>query len=643
MIVATAGHVDHGKTFLVKALTGMDTDRLEEEKRRGLSINLGFAYLKSVDNKTIAFVDVPGHTRFINNMIAGINGIDLGMLVVAADDGPMPQTREHMDVLKLLGVTRFILVISKVDRVDVAQVELVREKALTLFNKSADVPVFKVATPAEKGIPELASYLKNEANKQPAKSTSGHFRLSIDRAFLIKGSGLVVTGTIASGSVRVGDSLMLLPANVSVRVRALQVQEEERQQASSGQRCALNISGDIEKEEIERGDWLVESGISQTTSRFDARVSLLQNAPFALKHMSPIKLYIGAKRISARLALLEGKIMSPGQTNLVQLVLKRPLHCCHGDRLLLRDDSENETLGGGIVLDPGAPASKRSSPSRLLRLAAMEQATAQQVLETILFIQKQMVNLTQFCVSCNIREDEKTELLSLAAFKDDVKLIDLEDIQYAIASSQWQPINEWVKQELAAWGNKSSSGKKKCGLQRDKFQLKFKEQFPGIEPEPIFEYMQSAGILTIAKDHILPNVQRQELSEEHQQQWKEIKDYLMNCGLQVPALSDINKKLGYEKQSILTLCNIAAKFGWLIAIADNRFVATEHVRQFSKVAISLGGGKQCFSVAEFKRESHIGRNLAVEVLEYFDRIGFTLRKDSGRVVLHPDRINTILN
>ena len=285
----------------------MDTDRLEEEKRRGLSINLGFAYRKSDDNKTVAFVDVPGHIRFINNMIAGINGIDLGMLVVAADDGPMPQTREHMDVLKLLGVTKFALIISKIDRVDKSRVALVKEQALSLFPESSQVPVFEVDAPAEKGISALGLYLESEARQLPAKSTSGHFRLSIDRAFLMKGSGLIVTGTVASGTVQQGDTLILLPQNVSVRLRSLQAQEEEKSRAFSGQRCALNISGGVEKDDIERGDWLVAPEINHTTMRFDARISLLRHASFALKHMSPIKLYIGAKRISARLALLEQK------------------------------------------------------------------------------------------------------------------------------------------------------------------------------------------------------------------------------------------------------------------------------------------------------------------------------------------------
>ena len=523
-------------------------------------------------------------------MIAGINGIDLGMLVVAADDGPMPQTREHMDVLKLLGVTKFALIISKIDRVDKTRVALVKEQALSLFPESSQVPVFEVDTPAEKGISALGLYLESEARQLPAKSTSGHFRLSIDRAFLMKGSGLIVTGTVASGTVQRGDTLILLPQNVSVRLRSLQAQEEKKSRAFSGQRCALNISGGVEKDDIERGDWLVAPEINHTTMRFDARISLLQHAPFALKHMSPIKLYIGAKRISARLALLEQKTISPGQTGLVQLIVKQAIHCCHGDRFLLRDDSENEILGGGVVLDSNAVVGKRSSSIRLHMLAAMEQSAARQVLASLLFEHKQVVDLSQFCMNWNIRADEEAGVLGLAEHKDSVMLIDIEGSRKAVSRAHWQ----------------------------------------------------STGAITLNKDRVAPYKQEQVLSNEQQQLWTAIEGCLLSCGLQVPGLGDIGKKLGYEHRSVLTLCKIASKQKSLIMVADNRYVLPEHIRQLSNVVQSLANEKGHFSIVEFRKECGIGRNLAVEVLEYFDKIGFTLRAEAGRVILHKDRVDTMI-
>ena len=636
MIVATAGHVDHGKTLLVKKLTGMDTDRLEEEKRRGLSINLGFAYREIKNGSPISFIDVPGHNRFINNMIAGINGIDIGMLVVAADDGPMPQTQEHIDVLVLLGVERFVLVVSKIDRVEQARVDEVRDATLSLFPEQNKVPVFAVNTPASDGISQLAEFLENEADKLLALSSSGYFRLSIDRAFLIKGSGLIVTGTVASGSIKVDESLMLVPQNISVRIRSLQVQEKQEQEAVSGQRCALNIVGDVEKDDIERGDCLVDPRTSETTTRIDARVMLLQHAPFPIKHMSPIKLYIGARRISARLALYGEKTLAPGQGCLAQLQVESGIHCCRGDRFLLRDDSENQTLGGGVVLDPRASASKRSNQLRMSKLEATEQDTPKQVLQELLFELKQMVNIGQFCLSWNICPDEQKESLGLAEFEDEVDTIELEDEKYIVASSHWQKILAWVKNEL------DSIAQDDNGMQLSTLKTKFTKTFPGIDSNLVFNHMQSAGVVTLSKERIAL-CKKQIFSQEQEERWLAIENHLRSCGLNVPVVSDLAKALGCEQRSVLELAGLASKEKLLVMPVKNRMVLREHIKDFAAIVQSLSKQQDGFSVAEFKNECGIGRNLAIEVLEYFDKIGFTLRKESRRVVLHDDRVDTKLN
>jgi selenocysteine-specific elongation factor len=630
LIVATAGHVDHGKTLLVKMLTGMDTDRLEEEKRRGLSINLGFAYRKIDDNKTTVFVDVPGHNRFINNMIAGINGIDLGMLVVAADDGPMPQTREHVDVLRLLGVKRFVLVISKIDRVNKAQIALVRESALTLFPEAEKIPVFEVDTPAEKGIGELAEYLEKEESKPIEKSSSGYFRLSIDRAFLIKGSGLVVTGTVASGTVNVGDSPMLIPQNIPLRIRSIQIQEQKAERAICGQRCALNISGDIEKDDIERGDWLLGSKIAQSTTRFDGRITLLNHASFTLKHMSPIKLYIGAKRVPARLALLGEKTLSSGQTCYAQVILKSDVHCCHGDRFILRDDSESETLGGGVVIDPHASSKNRATEFRLNLLSAIEQEEPGQVLETLLFQHKQIVNMSQFCLSRNISEDEATALLAPLLNGNNVTTIEILNSKHIVANDNLNSIVEWVQKELI---------KEK---QKEKLKSRFSKHFSGIDAELIFEFMQSEGSINVSKDSIAL-VQQQVLSEQQQRLWTAVESHLNKCDLNIPVIGDMTNALNIKQNSINELITLAIKSKWLVMIVKNRLVLAAHVKQLSEAVLLLEQRQKSFSVAEFKNECGIGRNLAVEVLEYFDKIGFTLRKESGRVILHKDRVSNLLS
>ena len=383
MIIATAGHVDHGKTSLVRALTGMETDRLAEEKRRGLSINLGFAYRHSDKGTVLAFVDVPGHIRFINNMIAGISAIDLGMLVIAADDGPMPQTREHLDVLKLLGVKNYIVVITKIDRVEEDRLSEVREKAMALFAGEDPPVIFNANNIDGSGVDALADYLESMAASNTRNANSGYFRFPIDRVFTIKGSGLVVTGTVVSGVTSINDTLTLLPQGKMVRVRSMQAQEDDVSKTGPGQRCALNISGDIEKEDIERGDWLVGNENAPMTVRFDCQIRLLDNAPFQLKHMSPVKLYAGAGRSPARIALLAGNTLQPGENTKAQIMLLDPVHICAGDRFLLRDDSESETLGGGIVLDIHAPGRSRSSNYRIKFLEKIDKKNPFEVLQTL--------------------------------------------------------------------------------------------------------------------------------------------------------------------------------------------------------------------------------------------------------------------
>ena len=302
MIVATAGHVDHGKTFLVRNLTGVETDRLEEEQRRGLSISLGYAYWRPDDTTTIGFIDVPGHRRFINNMISGVSGIDLGLLVVAADDGPMPQTREHLQVMQLLGVEDYLLVISKCDRVSERRVTEVCDQTALLL--PTGTPTFRISNTSGDGIDELRAELERRARDWSARTAKGHFRMSIDRAFTLQGLGLVVTGTVASGVVENGEILTLQPHGVPLRVRNIHTQDRPAAIGRAGERCALNVSGDVHKDDIDRGDWVVADNAIDSTTRFDSRIRLLQHAPFPLKHLADVKLHIGAKHCRARLLLL---------------------------------------------------------------------------------------------------------------------------------------------------------------------------------------------------------------------------------------------------------------------------------------------------------------------------------------------------
>ncbi|MDX1376875.1 MAG: selenocysteine-specific translation elongation factor, partial [Burkholderiales bacterium] len=348
MIVATAGHVDHGKTSLVRALTGVDTDRLPEEKKRGLTIDLGFAYLPLAGAATIGFVDVPGHERFVHNMLSGVAGIDFALLVVAADDGPMPQTREHLAILDLLGVSQGAVALSKIDRVSEARVAEVRAALGTLLAPTglAGAPIFPLSVVSDTGVGALKAHLEAAARALQPRAREGNFRLAVDRAFTIAGAGLVVTGTVVSGEVAVGDTVRALLAGEAARVRSIHAQNAAAGIGVAGERCALNLAGIDGKSPIERGDWIVAGTLPPAVRRFDARLRVLADEAGALAHWTPVHVHLGAADVTGRVAVLEGAGIAPGASGLVQLLLERPIGALGGDGFILRDQSSRRTLAG---------------------------------------------------------------------------------------------------------------------------------------------------------------------------------------------------------------------------------------------------------------------------------------------------------
>ncbi|MEO7336397.1 MAG: selenocysteine-specific translation elongation factor, partial [Caldimonas sp.] len=383
MIVATAGHVDHGKTSLVTALTGIDTDRLDEEKRRGMTIDLGFAHADLGDGTLVGFVDVPGHERFIRNMVAGVASVDLALLVIAADDGPMPQTIEHLAILEWLGVRACIVALTKVDRVSDARLAEVGRgiEALLAAGPFRDAAIVPVATPSGHGIDALKGALREAASGNVAKPVHGHFRLAVDRSFVVAGAGLVVAGTVVAGAARVGDALLASPRGLAVRVRAIERHGKPADRASTGQRCALNLAGlDVQRGAIERGDWIVAAHAHRPTDRIDVRLEASSTLARSLRQGASVQLHLAAATVPARLALLDRESIEPGHSALAQLVLERAIGALHGDRFVIRNAAENRTLGGGRVIDPFGPARGRSRPERRAELEELDHADAATVI-----------------------------------------------------------------------------------------------------------------------------------------------------------------------------------------------------------------------------------------------------------------------
>lgn len=379
VIIGTAGHVDHGKTVLIKALTGIDTDRLAEEKRRGITIDLGFAHLDWPDGAQAGIVDVPGHEKFIKNMLAGAGGIDLALLVIAADEGVMPQTVEHLDILSLLGVRDGLVVLTKTDLVDTAWLELVRTQAAELVQGTflAGKPILPVSAVTGAGLPELKDALHNLVLNTQEKSAIAPFRLPIDRVFSVDGFGTVVTGTVIEGAVRPGDEVELAPSGLSGRVRAVQVHGKSVDAACAGQRAALNLTG-LKKEDIRRGNAAVSPGSVRPSRMLDVRLQCLADSRRTILSGSQLHLYHGTAIQLAKAVLLDRDELSPGQDCYAQLRLTEPIAVKSGDRFVVRFYSPVETIGGGTVLDPCPPRHKRNDPAVLGALAIREQGSAGQ-------------------------------------------------------------------------------------------------------------------------------------------------------------------------------------------------------------------------------------------------------------------------
>jgi selenocysteine-specific elongation factor len=625
MIVATAGHIDHGKTLLVKTLTGVNTDRLPEEKARGISIDLGFAYWPLESGAVIGFVDVPGHERFIRNMLAGVCGIDFALLVVAADDGVMPQTVEHLNILELLGISRGIAVITKIDRVAPERVEAVRAEVTALLapTRLAGIPLLAVSAVTGDGIGELKDRLTAAAGAYAARTAEGqHFRFAIDRAFTIAGSGTVVTGTVFNGAVATGDRLVVSPKGTPVRVRGIQMRGLPAERAQAGQRCAVNLTG-TDLETVARGDWLLHEAIHAPAQRIDARITVLGSEKQPLEHWTPLHLHLATADVTARISIPKEGAIAPGSSAIAQLVLAKPVAALNGDRLILRDQSARRTLGGGVVLDPFARPMRRATSARLAELDALEQGSPEAALTAMLKQVERGVDLARFERMFNLKPERAAALYAAAG------VIALgKEGRTGITRNYREGLRE---QTLAALRDFHRAQPQAVGMEAAALCKQLAPQLPVEAFHSLIRELADERKLEIASNVVRLPGHDATSNPEDQRLWQLVLPALQSAGFAPPPVAELAAALKLKEAALKDFLHRKSRSGEVMRVPPARFYPRATLATLAATAHALArANPNGFTAAQFRDATGTGRGLAIEILEFLDTLAITQRIGDAR-------------
>ena len=615
IIAGTAGHIDHGKSALVRALTGIETDRLKEEKQRGISIDLGFAHLQLSQNLRVAFIDVPGHERFIKNMLAGVGGIDLVLFVIAADESIKPQTREHFDICRLLGIRRGIVVLTKADLVDSDILDLVRLEVDEFVHGSflEGATVVPVSSTTGVGISDLRSELDKIAAGIRERDSSQYFRLPIDRAFSMRGFGTVVTGTLISGTVRLEQEVELHPAHKQVRIRGIQVHGASVDRATAGQRTALNIAG-VEPDELARGMMLAEAGRFHSVQQLDCVFDLLPSA-HPLKHRAPIHFHSGTAEVEAEARLLDRtEAMQPGSRGYVRFLLRDPLQLLPGDRFIVRMFSPVITIGGGTILDIGAPRRGTADRLRVLESEPLPEEIALLVRES-----RYGMSMPELVARLGTLESDIRKAAPAA------KLIVIETPQFWLVDPAWAASQlERIQEILKAFHRANPL---LPGLSKEELRSR---QLPGAPPFLLDALLARAKTIAIDGETVRLASHKVSLKQDEEEAAGKIESAFQTAGLSVPFVPDVLAKSGVEASRARTILQMLLREKKLVRISDELVFHPAAIQALRELLAKHKGAR--FSVPEFKDWTGVSRKYAIPLLEYLDREHITRREGDLRLV-----------
>ncbi len=631
IILGTAGHIDHGKTTLIRALTGIDTDRLKEEKERGITIELGFAHLRLSNGQEIGIVDVPGHEKFVRHMVAGATGIDLVALVVAADEGVMPQTREHLEICELLRVKHGLVVLTKSDLVeDVDWLELVKEDIHdflqgTFLASTAIVPVSAVTG---EGLPLLLKEVERLCERVEARSSSGDFRLAVDRVFTMKGFGTVVTGTAISGKVVTGDTLFVYPQEYKTKVRGIQVHNREVDEAVSGQRTAINLQG-LEKAALERGNVLASPGSLISSYMVDVRLQHLENAPRVLKNRAKVRFHSGTNEITGTLILLDTDELAPGGSGYAQLRLDKPVVVRSGDRFVLRSYSPMRTIGGGLILHPTPIKSKRMADSTLQKLATLERRDP---LETVELYLRDAgfagMAERQLSILANVPVKQLRQLLQDLVSRGEVIQFDREAHRYA-HQDVLAKLSQLLRGQLEAFHRREPL---RAGMNKEEL---FARMPGGVDAKLFNELMQRQtrdGDVIQEKDLVRLSSHQVALAGKQEKVREKIESTYRQAGLQPPFFREVAQSLGVSDGEARQILVWMLQQGLLVKVKEDMYFHNASLEDMKSKLLDFFAGREEITTPQFKELTQTTRKYTIPLLEFLDATRFTIRVGDVRLL-----------
>jgi selenocysteine-specific elongation factor len=629
VILGTAGHIDHGKTSLVKALTGVDTDRLKEEKERGITIELGFTFLDLPSGIRLGIIDVPGHEKFVRHMVAGVWGIDLVALVIAADEGVMPQTREHLDICRLLRVKKGLIVLTKTDLVDPELLELVKEEVTEIVQDTflKNAPILAVSSLTGEGIPQLLCALDLLSQEIKGRSSEGLFRLPIDRVFTMKGFGTVVTGTMISGSLSLGETVQVLPSGIEGKVRNLQVYGRSIEKTVAGERAAVNLQG-IETSAIERGDVLIRPNTLNPTRLVDAYLEYLPDAPRPLKHRTKQRFHVGTTLANSSIFLLDREELAPGGTGFVQLRLERPVVALPQDRFVIRGSSAIQTIGGGVILDGHPDKHKRFSSSVIADLSLLKDGTSEQALQQHIHHSGMGgITLEDLLNRVEMPPSNVQSIIRQMAGKGELLFIDPERLK-VIAKGPYQVLRGMALAQLEEFHQRFPM---KFGLSKEELRTKLP---PEVDVKLfqilINELIQSKEIV-LEKDKLRLSG-RPISSVDEKGLVKRVETAVLKGGLQPPSPKELSEEWSESEEEVRAIFERLVHEGILVRIKGDIYFHRVSFENLREELVTYLKSHPEITTPQFKEMTKASRKYAIPLIEYFDQIKLTLRLGEKRVL-----------